>query len=101
MREQGQQPSEHLIEQLAQQINRWQLAEPAVLFLEVTKPLSFIASQGLLLCEPLISSFLAEARIADYAGLLADRSNLEQLIACLEGNGPVQDSDDEEGERWT
>lgn len=74
---------EKLIEYLAQRIDHWHLVTPAILLLEVAKPLSFVASQGLLLCEPVLGFFFDESQIADYADLLADRTNLERLIARL------------------
>lgn len=87
MEESGQEQSEQLIEHLTQQISQWRLALPAILFLQVTRPLSFIASQGLLLCQPLVSFVYDGPRIADYADLLADRTNIDRLVACLkEGN---------------
>ena len=76
--------SRELIEHVARQIGDRNLATPALLFLEVIKPFSFIASQGLLLAEPFLSFFYEEPRIADYADLLADRSNVEHLISRLE-----------------
>jgi hypothetical protein len=85
MEESGQEQSEQLIEHLTQRISQWRLALPAILFLQVTRPLSFIASQGLLLCQPLLSFVYDAPRIADYADLLADRTNIDRLIACLEG----------------
>jgi len=93
MGESSQQPSEQLIERIVGQISRWKLTGPAILFLEAAKPFSFIASQGLLLSEPLLSFLYQEPRVSDYAGLLAERSNVEHLIARLErdrlnhGNG--------------
>jgi hypothetical protein len=86
VRDPGKESSEQLIEQLAWQISRWRLAQPAIFFLEVTKPLSFVASQGLLLCEPILGFFYGEPRIGDYANLLANRSNVEHLIARIEGD---------------
>jgi hypothetical protein len=88
--------NEESIEQLARQIGRWRLESPAILFLEVTKPLSFIASQGLLLCEPLLSFFYKEPRVAEFADLLADRANVECLIARLERDMPVRGNYGEE-----
>jgi hypothetical protein len=76
--------SRELIEHVARQIDDRNLATPALLFLEVIKPFSFIASQGLLLAEPFLSFFYGEPRIADYADLLSDRSNVEHLISRLE-----------------
>jgi hypothetical protein len=80
-----------LVEKLVCQISRWRLAQPAILFLEVTKPLSFVASQGLLLCEPVLSFFYAEPHVGDLANLLADRSQVEHLIARLEQDGTALD----------
>ena len=76
--------SRELIEHVARQIGDRKLAAPALLFLEVIKPFTFIASQGLLLAEPFLSFLYEEPRIADYADLLADRSNVEHLIGRLE-----------------
>lgn len=76
--------SRELIERVARQIGDRKLATPALLFLEVIKPFSFIASQGLLLAEPFLSFLYKEPRIADYADLLAERSNVEQLMDRLE-----------------
>jgi hypothetical protein len=77
---------EQVVEKLTQTANRWHLTMPAILLLEIAKPFSFIASQGLLLCQPLLGFFCDEARIMDYAELLADRSNLDHLIASLESS---------------
>ncbi|MEJ2734217.1 MAG: hypothetical protein P8189_11735 [Anaerolineae bacterium] len=84
MEESGQEQSEQLIEHLTQQISQWGLALPAIVFLQVTRPLSFLASQGLLLCQPLLSFVYDVPRIADYADLLADRTNIDRLVARLE-----------------
>jgi hypothetical protein len=75
---------EQMTEQVVQQVSRRHLTLPVILMLEIAKPFSFIASQGLLLCQPLLGFFYDEARITDYVDLLADRSNLDHLIASLE-----------------
>jgi hypothetical protein len=82
-----------LIAQLTHQISRRRLAAPAILFFEMTKPLSFIASQGLLLCQPLLSFFYEGPLIAEYANLLADRANVEHLIRCLERDDSIRSDD--------
>ena len=84
-----------LIEHVARQIGGWKLGMPALLFLEVLKPFSFIASQGLLLAEPFLSFFYEEPRIVDYADLLADRSNIEHLIDRLEQESLDHDASSE------
>jgi hypothetical protein len=79
-------PNQQLAVELAQQVSRWRLTLPAIMMLEIARPFSFIVSQGLLLCQPLLGFFYDETRIAAYADLLADRSNLDRLIASLEGS---------------
>jgi hypothetical protein len=73
---------EQLIEELAARIARWGLITPAVLFLEVNKPFSFIGSQALLLFQPLLSSLLGN-RVVEYAQLFEDRASVERLLQCL------------------
>jgi hypothetical protein len=85
LKKSGPEQSEQVVEQWAQRIDRWHLALPSLLLLEVARPFSFIASQGLLLCQPFLSYLDLERQAADYASLLADRSNIDHLIARLEG----------------
>jgi hypothetical protein len=75
---------QQLVEQLVQQIRRVDLALPALILLDLFGPFSFIASQGLLLCQPVLGFFVDGSRVGAYAELLADRSSLEQLAVRLE-----------------
>ena len=96
MIEREQDPKAQLIEQLARQINHWRMAQPALFTLEVIRPLSFLASQGLLLCEPVLSVFYGEPQVTEYANLLADRTSVDRLIARLEQDVSVRDNAGEE-----
>lgn len=84
MGEHGPEQSEQLIEHLTQRINDWGLTVPALAFLQVARPLSFIASQGLLLCQPFVGLFHDTPQMARYADLLADRANIDRLVAQLQ-----------------
>lgn len=75
---------EQLIKDLVQLIGRRKLALPALLLLEIARPFSFIAGQGLLLCQPLLGYFIEEPQIGGYAELLADRGKLDRLVDRLE-----------------
>jgi hypothetical protein len=86
MGEYVQEQSEQLLDRLTQLIEGRGLTLPALLLLQATRPLSFIASQGLLLCEPVLSFFYESPRIAEYADLLADRANIDRLVARLEAD---------------
>ena len=87
----GQEQSEQLIEQLAQRLGRWQLTLPVLLFLQVTRPFSFIAAQGLLLCQPLLGTHSHNSALVGYADLLADRGKLDRLMSHLESGTRSRD----------
>jgi len=76
--------SERLVEQVVQRVDRWHLTVPTLLFLEATKPFSFIASQGLLLCQPLLGFLVSDSQVSALVDFLGDRANVEQLIARLD-----------------
>ena len=96
MADSDQAQSEQLIEHLTEQISRWRLTVPAILFLQVTRPLTFIASQGLLLAQPLLSFVYDAPRIEDYAEFLADRASIDQLVSRLEEEEQARSSGDKE-----
>jgi len=75
---------EELIEGLVRRVSEWGMVTPAILFLEAHKPLSFLASQFLLLSQPTLEPFLGEV-VRDYVLLLEDRENMETILSRLEG----------------
>ncbi len=91
-----QERSEQLVEQLACRISRWRLTVPSLMLLEVIKPFSFFASQGLLLCQPFLSFFDIEQQVSDYADLLAERSNIDHLVFRLEQELPGRSANGKE-----
>ena len=88
--------SEELVEQLARQISRRRLIMPSLMLLDVVKPFSFFASQGLLLCQPFLSFFNIEQQVSDYADLLAERSNINHLVIRLEQELPSRNASNKE-----
>lgn len=73
-----------LIEQIASAIARRGLETPAILFLEMHKPLSFFASQTLIVTSPLIAPIVGFDRMRAASNLLESRANVELLIERLE-----------------
>ena len=73
-----------LLERVAQEIARRRLVAPAIFALESLRPLSFIASQAMLVFQPIVETILD---VKDYVRLtetLEDRRNLEWLTQRLE-----------------
>jgi acyl-CoA reductase-like NAD-dependent aldehyde dehydrogenase len=73
-----------LIEKIADGVVKRGMATPAVLFLEMHKPLSFAASQSLIVTSPLIGPFVGVERLQAAAQVLKDRDNIERLICRIE-----------------
>lgn len=73
-----------LIERLAQWSVRKGLGAAAVLFLELHKPLTFIASQTAIVFSPFLIPFLGFDRVDQYTQLFQSRENVERLIQRIE-----------------
>jgi hypothetical protein len=79
------------IDRLTDWIQSKGLTEPAVLFLEASKPLLPIGSQLLLLFEPVLGYvgsalgwFENNGAVAEYATLLEDPVSVDRILVCLE-----------------
>jgi len=72
---------------LASSIGQRGLTAPAVLLLELLKPLSFVCSQALLMIDPLVSP-LAGGWGRRWAWLLEDRQRIDGLIETLAAPRP-------------
>ena len=67
------------------------LEAPAVLFLEMHKPLSYIASQSVMVAMPLLGPFLGAQTMADFSKILKDRENIDLLITRIEDMAASKD----------
>ena len=77
-----------LIETLASSITRRGLTTPAMVLLELVKPLSFLLSQALLVTDPLLSP-LAGGMGRRWAWLLEDRLRIDGLLETLASHRPT------------
>jgi hypothetical protein len=73
-----------LIETLAQKVMRHRMATPAILFLEMHKPVTFLASQSILLGSGFLAPLFGPQNVQEYAKLLESRENVERLIQRIE-----------------
>jgi len=69
-------------------IARWlalrRLTVPAVVFLESSKPLSFVGSQAMFFFEPMIKIFVGGQGYTRFARILEDRANVEEFLCRIE-----------------
>ena len=75
---------DRIIESAAQDIERRGLQTPAILFLETHKPLSFVASQALVVGVPLLGPLFGAERMMQVSKLLRSKENVEKLIGRIE-----------------
>ncbi len=72
---------------------------PAVFVLEATLPLSFVASQALIVFEPIIQSVFNIADYRKFQQMMEDRTNIERLMTRIEQleeqRGTADESDSE------
>lgn len=87
---------EQLVEQLIERVRRRGLTLPALVLLDLFQPFAFLASQGLLLCQPLLGYLVDGPRVGAYADLMADRDSVQRLVARLEGEVGVVNKGKEE-----
>lgn len=75
---------EQLIEKAAGEILKRKLATPAILFLEMHKPLGYIGSQAAIALSPFIVPLFGFDFVNNYSRLFSKRDNIEKLIVRLE-----------------
>lgn len=75
---------ERALNLVADRIHRYRLETPAILFLEVNRPLAGLAGIAVHGVTPLFGAFTGLDTAERYASLLGDREALDSLISRLE-----------------
>ena len=75
---------DQLIEAAARGVVRRRLDVPAILFLEMHRPLASLASTAVTFAQPTLGALFGFRRMAEWAALLDDRGNIERLIRRIE-----------------
>jgi len=78
---------------VARELSRRRLTAPAIFTLEAMMPLTYVASQALVMLQPLVQVLIGIKDYEVFAAALEDRENVEwllqQLEAAEEGKGSV------------
>ncbi len=74
-----------LMDRLARRVVALQMAAPAIFMLETSKPLSYIASQALIVLEPIVQSVFEFRDYQTLQQMMEKRENVEKLIRRIEG----------------
>ena len=75
---------EKLLQKAAGEIRKRKMVSPAILALEMHKPLANVLAHGAVVFSGFLVPFLGFENVNDYSRLLRTRENVERLIALLE-----------------
>lgn len=81
---------DRLLDAAAAAVVERRLEVPAVLFLEMNRPLSFVASQALIVFAPLLGPLFGPERLERLTALLEDRENVDRLLDRIEAGGAAR-----------
>jgi hypothetical protein len=73
-----------LINKIAQKVIDYRLSPVAIIFLESSKPLSFLGNQFLIFMQPFYRALFSYREYEEITAMLEDRNNIEVLICEIE-----------------
>lgn len=73
-----------IIERIAKEVVEREMTAPAVFFLEMGKPFTFLGNQFLIFMNPIIQSIFNSKNYDLFTEFLEDRNNIEKLISKIE-----------------
>jgi len=73
-----------LINKIAQKVVDYRLAPVAIVFLESSKPISFLGNQFLIFMQPFYRALFSYREYEEVTAMLEDRNNIELLIREIE-----------------
>lgn len=76
--------TEALIRKATEEVAKRRMQSPAILFLEMHKPLSNIAANATVVFAPFLVPFFGFDAVNDYSRLMTKRENVERLIQSIE-----------------
>lgn len=74
----------HMTDKIARRINRHGMTIPAIMFLEMHKPLAGVGGAMIQFVAPGLDWVFGEDNTEDFATLLSDREQVERLISRIE-----------------
>ncbi len=73
-----------LINKIAQKVVDYRLSSVAIVFLESSKPLTFLGNQFLIFMQPFYRAIFSYREYEEITAMLEDRNNVEALICEIE-----------------
>jgi len=73
-----------ILDRLSAKVVEWDMAVPAMLFLETVKPLNYVGSQALVFFGPIAKTLFAVEDYEELVALMEERSSVEALLTRIE-----------------
>lgn len=83
-----------LLEKLADTVVKWHMTVPAIFFLEMHKPVSYIGSQFMIVMSPIMHMLFPAEQYDRVQKLMEDRQNIETLLCLIEEKERRKSKDD-------
>lgn len=80
--------TEALLDKAAFEVKRRKLTAPAIIALELNKPLAYVSSQASIVFAPFLVPIFGYKFVHDYSRLLSSRDSIERLLHKLEERVP-------------
>ncbi|MHB1000271.1 MAG: hypothetical protein ACYC27_13605 [Armatimonadota bacterium] len=81
-----------LIDELARKVVNRKMETAAILFLEMHKPVAFLAGQSMLVASPFLVPLFGPEGVRKYSALLGSRDNVELIIRRIEDLADERDT---------
>ncbi len=75
---------EDLLGRIARKVVEREMTVPAIMLLEMVKPLSFLGSQAMVFLNPVVSLVVSSDDYYRFMRLMDDRENIEKLAVAIE-----------------
>ncbi len=73
-----------IIERIVEQVSKRKLWAPAMLLVEMHRPLAYLASQAMVAFSPFVAPFIGIDAVNDYSRLMARPGAMERLVQRIE-----------------
>lgn len=80
----SEQEEEQLLDKAASEIRKRKLEAPAILMLELHKPVAYVGSHAAIAFSPFLVPFLGYDNINNYSRLFSKKENIERLLKRLD-----------------
>jgi hypothetical protein len=75
---------DEILDRLSAKVVEWDMAVPAILFLETVKPLNYVGSQALVFFGPVAKTLFTVEDYEELVALMEERSGVESLLTRIE-----------------